>query len=52
LGPGFCDVVNLDSKIYHFKSNASYGNTKQGAYRCERDARAAGSRAAKNEKRS
>jgi hypothetical protein len=44
--------VNSDSKIYHFKSSRSYGNTKAGGYMCERDARSAGSRAAKNEKRS
>ena len=28
-----------------------YGNTKQGAYMCEADAKAAGDRAAKNESR-
>jgi len=44
--------ANLDSKIYPFKNNAGDGNTRQGAYMRERDARAAGSRAAKNEKRS
>ena len=43
--------VNLDSKIYHFAGNKSYGTTKSGAYMCERDATVAGSRAAKNEKR-
>jgi hypothetical protein len=43
--------VNLDSHIYHFKGNSNYGNTKKGAYMCEKDATGAGSRAAKNEKR-
>lgn len=42
--------VNLNSRIYHFKGNRNYGNTKSGAYMCEKDASAAGSRAAKNEK--
>jgi hypothetical protein len=44
--------VNLSSKIYHFSGNKSYGNTKKGAYMCEKDAVSAGSRASKNEKRS
>jgi hypothetical protein len=44
--------VNTDSHIYHFRNTADYGKTKQGAYMCERDAVAGGSRAAKNEKRS
>jgi hypothetical protein len=43
--------VNTDSKIYHFSGHKDYGHTKQGAYMCEKDATAAGSRAAKNEKR-
>ena len=42
--------ANLDSKIYHFSGTHSYGNTKKGAYMCERDTAAAGYRAAKNEK--
>ena len=42
--------ANLDSKIYHFSGNHSYGNTKNGAYMCEKDGTAAGFRAAKNEK--
>jgi len=41
--------VNLTSKIYHFSGTKSYGNTKHGAYMCERDTTAAGMRAAKNE---
>ena len=43
--------VNLDSKIYHYSSNRNYGQTKSGAYMCEKDTAAAGFRAAKNEKR-
>ena len=42
--------ANLKSKVYHFQSAKSYGNTKSGAYMCERDANSAGMRAAKNEK--
>ncbi len=42
--------VNENTKIYHFGGSRSFGNTKQGAYMCERDAMAAGDRAAKNEK--
>jgi hypothetical protein len=42
--------ANLDSKIYHFNGTRNYGNTKNGAYMCERDTASAGFRAAKNEK--
>ena len=42
--------ANLDSKIYHFSGNKTYGQTKAGAYMCERDAQGQGMRAAKNEK--
>lgn len=42
--------ANLDSKIYHFSGNKTYGQTKAGAYMCERDAMSQGMRAAKNEK--
>ena len=42
--------ANLDSKIYHFTGYKDYGNTKTGAYMCERDATRQGIRAAKNEK--
>jgi hypothetical protein len=42
--------VNTDSGIYHFSGHKDYGATKQGAYMCEKDALAAGDRAAKNEK--
>jgi hypothetical protein len=41
--------VNLRSKIYHFAGTHNYGNTKDGAYMCERDTAAQGMRAAKNE---
>jgi hypothetical protein len=42
--------VNTGSNIYHFATGRNYGKTKSGAYMCERDATAAGARAAKNEK--
>ena len=42
--------ANLDSRIYHFYGTRDYGNTKKGAYMCERDTASAGFRAAKNEK--
>jgi hypothetical protein len=42
--------VNTRSRIYHFAGTRDYGNTKQGAYMCEADARSAGDRAAMNEK--
>jgi hypothetical protein len=42
--------ANTRSNIYHFRSTNNYGNTKTGAYMCERDALAQGIRAAKNEK--
>ena len=42
--------ANLDSKIYHFAGSHVYGQTKQGAYMCEKDATAQGMRPAKNEK--
>jgi hypothetical protein len=42
--------VNLNSKIYHFSGTKDYGNTKEGAYMCERNTTTAGFRAAKNEK--
>jgi hypothetical protein len=41
--------VNLKSRIYHFSGTHNYGNTKSGAYMCERETAAAGMRAAKNE---
>ena len=42
--------ANTKSNIYHFSGNRNYGNTKSGAYMCEREATAAGMRAAKTEK--
>ena len=42
--------VNTKSNVYHFAGRRDYGNTKQGAYMCEADAKATGDRAAKNEK--
>lgn len=41
--------ANLKSKIYHFSGTKNYGNTKNGAYMCQRDTAAEGIRAAKNE---
>jgi hypothetical protein len=49
-GTGTVVWANLDSKIYHFASYKDYGNTKSGAYMCERDATSQGMRASKNEK--
>jgi len=49
-GAGTVVWANLDSKIYHFASYKDYGNTKSGAYMCERDATSQGMRASKNEK--
>lgn len=43
--------ANTHSKIYHFAGSRSYGNTKTGAYMCEKDTASAGFRSAKNEKR-
>jgi hypothetical protein len=42
--------ANLKSKVYHFAGYKNYGDTKTGAYMCEKDATAQGFRAAKNEK--
>jgi hypothetical protein len=42
--------VNTKSGVYHFAETHNYGTTKQGTYMCEADAKAAGDRAAKNEK--
>ena len=49
-GSGTVVWANLNSKIYHFAGHKDYGNTKSGAYMCERDATGQGIRAAKNEK--
>jgi hypothetical protein len=42
--------VNLSSRVYHFAGTKNYGNTKQGAYMCEKDATGGGFRASKTEK--
>ena len=42
--------LNTESNVYHFAGGRRYGHTKSGAYMCERDAMAAGARAARNEK--
>lgn len=42
--------VNTKSGIYHFRGTHNYGTTKQGTYICEASAKAAGDRAAENEK--
>lgn len=42
--------ANLSSHIYHFAGTKNYGNTKQGAYMCEKEATAGGFRASKTEK--
>ncbi len=39
--------VNTRSKIYHYQGTHNYGRTKEGAYMCEADAKAAGDRAAR-----
>ncbi|HET7850214.1 MAG TPA: hypothetical protein VFL51_14235 [Pseudolabrys sp.] len=49
-GSGTVVWANLTSKVYHFPGHKAYGNTKSGAYMCERDATSEGMRAAKNEK--
>ena len=50
-GSGTVVWANLSSKIYHFSGRRRfYGNTKNRAYMCERDATSEGMRAAKNEK--
>jgi hypothetical protein len=42
--------ANLGSKIYHYSVNKDYGNTKDGAYMCEKDATGQGFRASKTER--
>jgi hypothetical protein len=41
--------VNTKSHKYHYSGHKSYGATKQGAYMCEADAKAAGDAASKGE---
>jgi hypothetical protein len=40
--------VNLPSGIYHFRGERWYGNTKSGAYVCQREADRAGDRSTRN----
>jgi hypothetical protein len=40
--------VNLPTGIYHFRGERWYGNTKSGAYVCQREADQAGDRATRN----
>jgi hypothetical protein len=42
--------LNTKSGVYHFAGTRDYGHTEHGAYMCEADAKAAGDRAARNEK--
>ena len=42
--------VNTKSHKYHYAGHRNYGHTKQGAYMCEADAKAAGDVGAKGEK--
>jgi hypothetical protein len=42
--------VNEHSHIYHFPGTRDYGRTTSGAYMCEAEAQASGSRAAMNER--
>jgi hypothetical protein len=41
--------ANTGTGVYHFRNTSYYGNTKAGAYMCERAALAKGIRAARNE---
>jgi hypothetical protein len=40
--------LNLPTMIWHFKGQRWYGNTKHGAYVCEKEAAAGGARATLN----
>jgi hypothetical protein len=40
--------LNLSSGIYHYKGERWYGNTKNGAFVCEEEAKKAGDRATLN----
>jgi hypothetical protein len=40
--------VNTSSGVYHFKGQRWYGNTRQGAFECRREADAEGDRATHN----
>jgi hypothetical protein len=39
--------ANLNTKVYHFSADSTYGTTKNGKFMTEADAKAAGYRAAK-----
>jgi hypothetical protein len=43
--------ANTPTRIYHYSGTRYFGHTRNGAYMCEADARAAGYRAAKNRQR-
>ncbi len=40
--------LNLPTKIWHYKGQRWYGNTKHGAYVCEKEAAASGARETRN----
>jgi hypothetical protein len=40
--------LNLPTMIWHYKGQRWYGNTKHGAYVCEKEAAAEGARATRN----
>ena len=40
--------LNLPTGVYHFQGQRWYGNTKAGAYVCEKEADATGDRATRN----
>jgi hypothetical protein len=42
--------MNPKLRVYHFAGTRYYGTTKHGTYMCETEAKAAGGRAAENEK--
>jgi hypothetical protein len=41
--------LNLQSGVYHYKGQRWYGNTKSGAYVCQKEADRAGDRATKGQ---
>ena len=40
--------LNLPTKIWHYKGQRWYGNTKHGVYVCEKEGAASGARATRN----
>jgi hypothetical protein len=40
--------LNLPTKIWHYKGQRWYGNTKHGAYACVKEAATSGARATRN----